>query len=168
MEILANWMSNPYVVAGLMYVVLAIAGGLLTEIGPWYKSLKFPSWKPPDWAFGPVWTTIFTLSTVAAGKSWNAANGDFTRDAILWVFGLNAVLNVAWSYFYFKLKRPDWAFIEWVGLWLSVLAMVILCFNITPIAGWLVMPYLVWVSAAGLLNFQTAKLNKSRFGPYAR
>ena len=167
MAMLTDWLGNPYVVAGLMYIVLAIAGGLLTEIGPWYKSLKFPSWKPPDWAFGPVWTTIFTLSAIAAGQSWNAATSDVMRDTILWTFGVNAVLNVAWSYLYFKLKRPDWAFIEWTALWLSVLAMVVVCFNVVTLAGWLVLPYLVWVSAAGLLNWQTVQLNKSRFGSSA-
>ena len=162
MNTIESWLSNPYVVAGLMYVVLAIAGGLLTEIGPWYKTLKLPSWKPPDWAFGPIWTTIFICSAIAAGLTWNATTSPTTRNWLMWAFGINALLNVAWSYFYFKLKRPDWAFYEWIALWLSVVAMVMVCFGVTPTAGWLVTPYLIWVSAAGLLNWQTVQMNRAK------
>jgi len=72
------------------------------------------------------------------------------------------VCNVLWSYLYFSLQRPDWAMLEWVVLWLSVLAVVLVLGRIEPAAGWMNLPYLVWVSAAGLLNLATVELN----GPF--
>jgi tryptophan-rich sensory protein len=141
---------------------VASVGGSLTDIGPWYLALRQPEWKPPDMAFGPIWTTIFTLCAVSGWLAWYAAVNRSERRAMLTVFACNAVCNVLWSYLYFNLQRPDWAMLEWVALWLSVLAVVIVLGRIAPAAGWMNLPYLVWVSAAGLLNLATVELN----GPF--
>jgi tryptophan-rich sensory protein len=141
---------------------VASLGASLTEIGPWYLALRQPEWKPPDMAFGPIWTTIFTLCAVSGWLAWYAAVNRSERRAMLTVFACNAVCNVLWSYLYFNLQRPDWAMLEWVALWLSVLAVVIVLGRIAPAAGWMNLPYLVWVSAAGLLNLATVELN----GPF--
>jgi len=141
---------------------VAAVGGSLTDIGPWYLALRQPDWKPPDFAFGPIWTTIFTLCAVSGWLAWYSAVSRFERRAVLTVFACNAVLNVLWSYLYFALHRPDWAMLEWVVLWLSVLAVVLVLRRIEPAAGWLNLPYLLWVSAAGLLNLATVQLN----GPF--
>jgi tryptophan-rich sensory protein len=141
---------------------VASLGASLTEIGPWYLALRQPEWKPPDMAFGPIWTTIFTLCAVSGWLAWYAAVNRSERRAMLIVFACNAVCNVLWSYLYFNLQRPDWAMLEWVALWLSVLAVVIVLGRIAPAAGWMNLPYLVWVSAAGLLNLATVELN----GPF--
>lgn len=141
---------------------VAAVGGSLTDIGPWYLALRQPDWKPPDLAFGPIWTTIFTLCAVSGWLAWYSAVSRFERRAVLTVFACNAVLNVLWSYLYFALHRPDWAMLEWVALWLSVLAVVLVLRRIEPAAGWLNLPYLLWVSAAGLLNLATVQLN----GPF--
>jgi len=138
---------------------VASLGASLTEIGPWYLALRQPEWKPPDMAFGPVWTTIFTLCAVSGWLAWYAAVNRSERRAMLTVFACNAVCNVLWSYLYFNLQRPDWAMLEWVALWLSVLAVVLVLGRIAPAAGWMNLPYLVWVSAAGLLNLATVELN---------
>ena len=69
-------LGAPLLVAAVTAVIVAVAGGLLTDIGPWYRALKFPAWKPPDWAFGPIWTTIFTLAAISAAMSWRAAAPD--------------------------------------------------------------------------------------------
>ena len=150
---------EPYLVAAIAAFVTALGGGLLTDISPWYKALKMPSWKPPDWAFGPIWTVIFTLAVIAAGLAWEACETRNQRITLLAVFGINAVLNAAWSYFYFILKRPDWAFIELILLWLSVLAIAVVSYQLVPKAGFLLIPYLVWVTIAGCLNWQTVRLN---------
>ena len=142
---------------------VAAVGGSLTDIGPWYLALRQPDWKPPDFAFGPIWTTIFTLCAVSGWLAWYGAVSRFERRALLIVFACNAVLNVLWSYPYFALHRPDWAMLEWVALWLSVLAVVLVLRRIEPAAAWLNLPYLLWVSAAGLLNLATVQLN----GPFA-
>jgi translocator protein len=81
------------------------------------------------------------------------------------LFALNGVLNALWSPLFFKLKRPDWALYEWVAFWLSVLALVVLLFQISSLAGWLILPYLAWVSFAGWLNWQVVVLNGPFDGP---
>ena len=143
--------------------VVAVAGARTTDIGPWYKGLKFPALQPPDWAFGPGWTTIFAFIAASGVVAWNAA-GAGDRALMLVLFVLNGVLNVFWSPLFFKLRRPDWALYEWVAFWLSVLALVVLLFQISSLAGWLILPYLAWVSFAGWLNWQVVVLN----GPFDR
>lgn len=155
----ARW--GTLTVTGLVAFVTAAVGGIATDVGPWYKRLRQPALKPPDWAFGPAWTLIFTLIAIASARVWDAAEGQ-ERTLVLLVFGLNAVLNAAWSVFYFTLKRPDLALIEVVVFWCSIVAMVALAFSVAPGAGWLLLPYLVWVSFAAWLNWQTVRLN----GPF--
>jgi benzodiazapine receptor len=136
-----------------------LAGGLLSEIGPWYFGLNVPRWKPPNWAFGPVWTTIGICAAVSAALAWRAAEPGSQRRLILELFAVNAVLNVAWSLLFFKLRRPDWALIEVVPLWASVLAPLILLWPIRHAASLLLIPYLLWVSIAATLNLSIVRLN---------
>ena len=153
---------GPALVAGSAAVVVLGAGGLLTEIGPWYRALKKPSWQPPDWLFGPAWTTIFICAAWGAVLAWNHA-GPADRILMVTLFALNGVLNVAWSLFFFKWRRPDWALIEVVPLWFSILLLVVELHAITPRAGWLLMPYLCWVAFAAYLNRTIVRLN-GKFG----
>lgn len=152
----------PYAVAAVAALVVAVSGGLLTTTGPWYQALRFPSWKPPDWAFGPVWATIFTLTAVSAAMTWNADASDGGRRALLAAYGVNLVLNVAWSAIFFTMRRPDWAFLEVVLLWLSVLALVLVTARVSWTAALLLAPYLAWVSVASILNRAIVRLN----GPF--
>jgi len=152
--------STPVIAAIAWAVILGGAGGLLTKIGPWYRNLKKPSWQPPDWLFGPAWTTILGLGAWAAVLAWNGATTDAGRMAIIVLFGTNFVCHFFWSPLFFKLQRPDWALIEVVFLWASVLA---LCIGLRPysmLASWLIVPYLVWVSFAALLNIRIVQLNR--------
>ena len=153
---------KPVWVAAAAALFVAMLGGLMTEIGPWYLSLKQPPWKPPDWAFGPVWTTIFALAAAAGVKGWRSAPSRAGRELLLVLFALNGFLNVFWSLLYFRLHRPDWALLEVPFLWLSVLALIVLLSRSSKSAGWLLLPYLVWVAIAALLNWQTVQLN----GPF--
>lgn len=146
----------------LSYATAGI-GGALTELGPWYYALQQPSWKPPDAAFGAIWSVIFTLCAISAALAWEAADDAAERRRVLLLFGLNALLNIVWSGLYFGLHRPDWALLEVVALWLSILA---LLRGLWPISRWasvLHLPYLAWVSAAAMLNLATVQLN----GPFA-
>ena len=108
---------------------------MLTEIGPWYDGLKKPSWKPPDWAFGPVWTTIFVLTVIATALAWEAAEGTGARPLIFWALIINAVLNIAWSGIFFKMRRPDWALREVALLWLSIVALIVVLGSVSTWAG---------------------------------
>jgi benzodiazapine receptor len=132
-------------------------GGALTEIGPWYFKLDSPPWKPPNWSFGIVWTVIGLCSAFGASSAWQAAPSAHRRIAL--VFGINAVLNILWSLFFFKLHRPDWALAEVVLLWLSVLALVVTLWPLHLGSGLLLLPYLVWVSVAALLNLSIVRRN---------
>jgi tryptophan-rich sensory protein len=137
-------------------------GGALTELGPWYFALKHPAWKPPDAAFGVIWTTIFTLCAISGWLAWQAADTPALRRRVLVLFGANAVLNIVWSALYFKLQRPDWALIEVVFLWLSILALILGLWRLSRWASGLLVPYAVWVGIAAVLNGQTVQLN----GPF--
>ena len=85
-----------------------------------------------------------------------------TRRVMVWLFLLNALLNVFWSGLYFKLQRPDWALFEVVGLWLSIVALIVVLWRHSRWASVLLVPYLLWVSIASVLNLETIRLN----GPF--
>ena len=157
---MSRW--KPVVVAAGAAIFVAVLGGLMTDLGPWYFSLKQPAWKPPDWAFGPIWTTIFALSATAGVIGWRRAPTSAQREWMLLLFAANGFLNVLWSLLYFRLHRPDWSLLEVPVLWLSVLALMLLLSRFAKLAAWLLAPYLVWVAIAAALNWQTVQLN----GPF--
>ena len=147
----------------LSYATAGI-GAALSELGPWYFALKHPPWKPPDAAFGAIWSTIFTLCAISGWLAWQAADTLALRRRVLCLFGVNAVLNIVWSALYFKLQRPDWALFEVVFLWLSILALVMGLWRLSRWASLLLVTYWIWVSIAAVLNVQTVMLN-GPFGP---
>ncbi|MGO9422817.1 TspO/MBR family protein [Roseiarcus sp.] len=150
----------PVIVVALASVtVCAVAGGLMTEIGPWYEGMNFPRLRPPNWLFGPAWTVIFLLIAASGVVAWGAADAE-RRTLIAVLFAINGVLNILWSPLFFKLRRPDWALYELGPFWLSIVALVFVLFGIRPLAGWLILPYLVWVTFAGWLNWRVVVLNR--------
>ena len=157
---MSRW--KPVLIAAAAAMFVAVLGGLMTDLGPWYVNLKQPAWKPPDWAFGPVWTTIFALAAAAGVIGWRRAPSRPDREWLLALFASNGFLNVFWSLLYFRLHRPDWAMAEVPLLWLSVLALIVVLARFAKPAAWLLAPYLVWVAIAAMLNWQTVKLN----GPF--
>lgn len=150
---------KPVLLAALAAVAVAGLGGLMTDIGPWYQGLVKPSWQPPDWLFGPVWTTIFALSALAGVRAWEDAPDRASREWMLALFALNGFLNVLWSLLFFRLRRPDWALMEVGLLWLSVLALIVVLSRYSPRAGWLLAPYLAWVAFAAVLNYAVVQIN---------
>jgi translocator protein len=153
---------RPVLVAAGAACLVALLGGLMTELGPWYRSLAQPAWKPPDWLFGPAWTLIYALAAAAGVVAWRAAPDRQRRDTMLVLFSLNAFLNILWSLLYFRLHRPDWALAEVVFLWLSILALIVALRGHARSTTWLLLPYLLWVGFAALLNLATVRLN----GPF--
>lgn len=140
-------------------VAIGMLGNLATELGPWYRTLSFPAWQPPDWLFGPVWTLIYVLTTWAGVAAWRRAPDRATRRNWLALLALNAFLNVLWSLLFFRLQRPDWALVEVVVLWLSVLSLAVYPWRWCRRAAWLLLPYLAWVAFAGVLNLAIVRLN---------
>ncbi len=155
----AAMISTPAIAAILWAVVLGGVGGLLTEIGPWYRALKKPVFQPPDWLFGPAWTIILGLSAWAGYMAYMAAMTDAQRSAVIILYAVNFAAHFAWSPLFFKYKRPDLALIEVVFLWMSCLALCIFLRPISVTSSWLVAPYLAWVSFAAVLNAAIVRLN---------
>lgn len=152
----------PITVAGLAAIGVAMLGTTITDLGPWYQSLEKPSWTPADPMFGIAWTLIFALGAVAAVSTWRAAPSTRVSDLVIGLFALNGFLNILWSLIFFRMQRPDWAFAELLLLWLSVGALILFCGRYSRIASLALVPYLIWVTLAGVLNWQVIELN----GPF--
>lgn len=139
--------------------MVAVLGGLATDLGPWYQALHRPSFQPPDWLFGPAWTVIFACAAGAGLLTWQATPPLRAWARILGLFAANGLLNILWSVLFFRLHRPDWALAEVVPLWLSILALIVAIAPFSRRAAWLLVPYLLWVAFAATLNFAVVRLN---------
>lgn len=138
------------VVATLTFLV-ALMGGLLTDTGAWYDSLPAVALQPPKWLFGPVWLILFVLIAWSAVLVWN--NKSKEKYLTLFMYGVNAVLNVFWVFLFFTLKSVSGAFMEIVVLWLSIFLMIFFSHKINKKAAWLLVPYFIWVGFALYLNY---------------
>ena len=148
-------------IAAAGVVITAGLGGALTRLDSWYYALAQPWFKPPDWAFGPAWTLLFTLIATSAVLGWRA--GAFVspspRPRMVQWFVLNAVLNISWSLLFFYLQRPDWALFEVPLLWVSIALMIYHLWPYARRASLLLVPYLLWVTLAAAINLETVRLN---------
>jgi len=142
----------PASVAALATAFIAALGTTITRLGPWYYSLEQPPWAPPDMAFGPAWTLIFALSAMSAVSAWMAAPDRESADGLLGLYAFNGSLNLLWSFIFFRLQRPDVAAVEVWFLWASVALLIVKCWRYSRTAALLLVPYLVWVAFAGVLN----------------
>ncbi|MBA2245451.1 MAG: tryptophan-rich sensory protein [Gemmatimonadetes bacterium] len=156
-------MSRTREVAGLVvWIGLCLGAGFLGsqlgEPGQWYAQLEKPSWNPPSWVFGPVWTVLYVLMGIAAWLVWKE-RGFGGAPTALGLFLAQLVLNVAWTGIFFGLQRPDLAFLEILVLWALILATLVAFWRVRAAAGALLLPYLAWVSFATALNFAIWQLN---------
>jgi benzodiazapine receptor len=147
-------------VALLLCYGAAAVGGLASTGGggTWYADLEKPSWTPPSWVFGPVWTALYGMMAVAAWLIWQDRRRRRVAAPIL-LFAVQLALNAAWSPLFFAMHRPGLAFADIVLLWLALMATVWLFLRRRAIAGLLLVPYLLWVSFAAALNFTIWRLN---------
>lgn len=152
----------PLTVAGLSAILVASIGGTLTDLGPWYRSLQQPSWSPPDAIFPIAWTLVLAMWALAAVETWRNLDTRVQQETLIGLFALTGLLNIGWSLLFFRLQRPDWALAELLLLWLSVIGLAIWCRRHSRIAPWLLLPYALWVTLAGLLNLAVVRLN----GPF--
>lgn len=149
----------PSALAGLVAFAIAMLGMTITDLGPWYRSLAQPSWAPADPVYGAAWTAIFALSAGSAVLAWRAAPHARDVETMVGLFALNGCLNVLWSLIFFQLRRPDWALVEVCVLWLSIVVLMATVGRYARAAALLLLPYLAWVSVAGLLNWEVVRLN---------
>lgn len=126
--------------------------------GEWYATLKKPSWNPPGWIFGPVWSALYVLMAVAAWLVWQRG-GFAAQRRPLALFLVQLALNAAWTPLFFGLHWPGLAFAEIVLLWLAIAATLAAFRPVSRTAAWLLVPYLAWVSFAAVLNFTLWRLN---------
>jgi tryptophan-rich sensory protein len=150
---LAGFVAACFLAAGI--------GSWLTvpNVGDWYRQLSKPSWTPPDWVFGPVWTVLYLMMAVAAWLVWQK-HGWSGAPIALGLFAGQLLLNVAWSGVFFGLRQPGAAFAELVVLWLAILATIIAFWQKQTAAGLIMLPYGLWVTFAGALNFAIWQLNR--------
>lgn len=135
----------------------ATSGGYFRP-GEWYRDLKKPSWNPPDFLFPIAWTLLYAMMAVAAWLVWERVGWPAAALPIgLWFVQL--VFNALWSALFFGMKRMDYALVDVVLLWLSITATIALFWPVSTLAGWLMVPYLAWVSFAAFLNLTILRLN---------
>lgn len=140
----------------------AAIGGVATAgaIPTWYRTLEKPAWNPPDWIFGPVWTVLYIMMGIASWQVWRlGTEKKDVRDA-LGLYGAQLVLNTAWSLLFFGMRRIGLALGEIVALWALIAATVTKFYRLKKSAGLLLVPYLLWVSFAAILNARIWQLNQ--------
>jgi len=132
-------------------------GALFTadSVGTWYLTLSKPSFNPPPWIFAPVWTALYVLMGIALYIVWKNKDSGFAIP----VFAVHLVLNPLWSFLFFGMKNIQFAFIEIIFLWVSILLCIILFYRISKPAAYLLVPYILWVSFATVLNYELMRLN---------
>jgi translocator protein len=146
-----------------LLVPLAVGGvaGWLTvpEIAGWYAGLNKPSFNPPNYLFGPVWTTLYAMMGIAFFLIWKAdADAGLKKTAMI-LFAVQLVLNFFWSLIFFNAHQLGWALVEIIAMWLFILLTIFSFGKISSLAAWLLVPYICWVSFATVLNAALWKLN---------
>lgn len=146
-------------------VVCQLAGRLgaiftTPAIPTWYASLAKPAFQPPNWLFFPVWTTLYTLMGIAAFLVWRKGLGQRQVQVALGIFAIQLVLNTAWTIIFFGLYSLFGAVIAIVFLWIAILVNIVTFWRMSKVAGALLIPYILWVSFAGILNYSVWMLNR--------
>lgn len=150
-------------IALITFFVLSFAAastGAVFRPGAWYANLRKPSWTPPNWAFPVVWSVLFCAIAVSGWLVWEA--GGAAAWPALTLYALHLLVNAAWSFLFFGMKRLDWAMGEVVCLWLMIAVMIAAFAQFSMPAALLLAPYLAWVSIAATLNFRLLQLNGPR------
>ena len=134
-------------------LVIGYFSGMVTRssVTTWFPTLIKPSFNPPSWVFAPVWSILFVMMGVAAGLVWDRIEAE--REAVkkaLIFFAIQLGLNALWSYLFFGLRNPMLAGLEIIVLWLMIFETYIQFVKINKIAGYLLLPYLAWVSFASV------------------
>lgn len=148
-------------IAVVVCELAAVVGSLFTvpSVGSWFASLVRAPLAPPNWLFGPVWTTLYLMMGVAAGLVWSHGLKKREVKIALGIFAGQLLLNVLWSAIFFGLHKLGVAFAEILTLWVAIVATILAFRKISRPASWLLYPYLAWVSFASYLNFAIWWLN---------
>jgi translocator protein len=150
-------------------LIAGVIGSIFTSesVSTWYQTIEKPSFSPPDWLFGPVWTTIYVIIVISFFLVWRATTSTttFTKDrrsrkiSAFIAFGSQLILNVSWSFLFFGLRSPQFAFVEIIILLISIVVTIVIFSKISKLAAILMLPYAGWVTFASFLNLQIWLLN---------
>lgn len=147
----------------MISIIVCLLAGMIgsffttPSIATWYASLIKPSFSPPNWVFAPVWTTLFILMGLSLYLVWSRGLKKVKLE--ITIFGVQLILNIIWSVLFFGLRSPLYAFVEIIVLWLAILIIIIKFYKVSKNAAYLLIPYILWVSIASLLNYYILILN---------
>ena len=153
-----NWLK--LIISILICQTAGFIGSLFTSssVRTWYPYINKPGFTPPDSVFAPVWTLLYVMMGVSLFLVWKVYREKDIRSAVK-IFFIQLFLNTAWSFFFFGLKSPLFGFVVIIILWLAILFTIIKFFKISRVAGYLLIPYIAWVSFASVLNLSIFLLN---------
>jgi benzodiazapine receptor len=151
-----------FVLLGITFAAAAIGGWASANAPGFYASLSKPFWAPPPSVFGPVWTVLYLLMAVAAWLVWREGQGPEIRKALI-LYLIQLLLNALWTWIFFAWRLGGWALAEIIVLWVTIILTITAFYRVRPLAGFLLFPYLAWVSFAAALTAALWHLNSKVF-----
>lgn len=158
-------MKSPVIRFIIALVLPLLVGGVAgaftaSAIPEWYATLRQPSFNPPNWVFGPVWTTLYLLMGYSFFRIWSLPVSP-GRTTALRIYFAQLLLNFCWSFLFFYFKLIGWALLEIAFLWLSIVTMILHFYRLDRVAAYINIPYILWVSFATILNASYYLLNSN-------
>lgn len=155
-----NWVK--LLIALIIPQLVAAAGAYITVTGTgsWYQTLDKPSWNPPNWVFGPVWTTLYILMGIAMYWVWKSHAPVKQKRWAITLWSIQLFFNFLWSYLFFGQEQLFGALLEIIVLWVMILLTIFAFARVSKLAAWLLVPYICWVSFAAILNYALWDLNR--------
>lgn len=154
-----NWLK--FILSIVLVFIVGAFGSIFTasSVSSWFTTLAKPSFNPPAWLFGPVWTILYIMIGISLFLVWTTKANKNLKKKAYQVFGIQLILNAMWSAAFFGMKNPGLAFIVIAFLWILIIVNMVLFYKIKKSAGYILIPYLLWVSFASVLNFAIWILN---------
>lgn len=150
------------IIAIALPLMVGATSGFFTVTGveSWYQTIQKPSWNPPNWIFGPVWTTLYIMMGVALFLVWKEDTSEELKKIAFTLFAIQLILNFFWSFIFFNQQQPGWALVEIIAMWVFILLTIFAFAQVNKTAAWLLVPYISWVSFATILNYTIWQLNR--------
>lgn len=150
------------IIAIAIPIIVGGTSGFFTATGveSWYQTIARPTWNPPGWIFGPVWTTLYVMMGISLFLVWKEDTSVELKKIGIALFAIQLVLNFFWSFIFFNQHQIGWALVEIVAMWVFILLTIFAFAQVNKAAAWLLVPYISWVSFATILNFTIWQLNK--------
>lgn len=156
---------NNYIKLLLSILIPLLVGGISgfftsQSVSGWYTTIQKPWFNPPNWIFGPVWTLLYVLMGVSFFLIWTSEVDVYQKNKAMILFAAQLTVNFLWSYFFFYRQQPAWALVDIVLMWMLILLTIVSFGKISSLSAWLLVPYISWVSFAGVLNYSIWSLNR--------